>query len=36
MDLLPVFFVVLACEIVLMKLMASQGMRVVVNGSAEL
>lgn len=36
MDLLPGFFVVLACEIVLMKLMASQGMRVVVNGSAEL
>lgn len=36
-DLLPVFFfVVLAHEIVLMKLMASQGMRVVVNGSAEL
>lgn len=35
-DLLPVFFVVLAHEIVLMKLMANQGMWVVVNGSAEL
>lgn len=35
-DLLPGYFFVLAREIVLMKLMASQGMRVVVNGSAEL
>lgn len=35
-DLPPGFFVVLAHEIVLMKLMASQGMWVVVNGSAEL